>query len=79
MTGYPKKIEMNTEDGPAHAVKEGPDEVWIIDYPFGGDTYYGTKAQAKALMRRTIKEAEVLDRVFDSGNVNPNLRYKEEL
>lgn len=50
----PQRITLDTDEGPAEAVKAGPDAPWEIGYPWGDDRFYGTKPQAEARMRERI-------------------------
>lgn len=51
---YPQTIELETSHGPAEAIKQEQDAPWHIGYPWGDDTFYGSKPEAEAQMRSVI-------------------------
>ena len=53
---YPMKVEMETSDGMAEAIKGTQNDYWVIDYPWGGDKFYGTVTQVKSRMKKHIME-----------------------
>lgn len=49
-------VQMETSLGKAEATKAKQSDPWTINYPWGGDTFYGTVPEVKARMRKNIAE-----------------------
>jgi hypothetical protein len=47
-------IAIDTLHGTAEAYKTAEGEPWVISYPWGRDTFYGTAAELTALLRQAL-------------------------
>jgi len=45
----------NTQGDIYEAIKEWPQEPWILNYPRGAQRFYGTRPQVTALLKSLIK------------------------
>jgi hypothetical protein len=47
-------IAIDTLHGAAEATKSAEDEPWVITYPWGKDTFYGTGREVIAVVRQAL-------------------------
>ncbi len=49
------RIEMETNEGMAEAVRDPETYVWTINTPWGGTSFYGTRGDAKCELYRWVQ------------------------
>jgi len=68
MSNFPQIVTVPTDLGDAEANKDAQGDYWQINYPWGGDRYYGTKTQVKSRMGKAITSYEKIEACENVGN-----------